>query len=301
MLGGPSGSRTLLYPSDSKEPYLVAGDQKYIILKDSEGDPLTTYEGYSPNFRQVGSTNAWWGKFPAPPPEVKTSRISCPSRTSRSRTGEDAPAGEMGGGSDGAGLLCLGVPVAGRPPGAGPRFTGCRRGGPGGPAEGGDPPDYRRGPPDRGPADRDFRHCGVARGGAAWVAARRPRSARGERRPSSDASGRRALRLRQGDDPGNAVPILEKVAAAARQTGTRPIRVEGHTDAVGQPAYNQRLSQARAQSVVQWLVKGGIPASRLSAQGFGATRPVAPNKTAGGKDDPAGRQKNRRVTVTFQG
>jgi outer membrane protein OmpA-like peptidoglycan-associated protein len=53
--------------------------------------------------------------------------------------------------------------------------------------------------------------------------------------------------------------------------------------------------------VVQWLVKGGIPASRLSAQGFGATRPVAPNKTAGGKDDPAGRQKNRRVTVTFQG
>lgn len=99
----------------------------------------------------------------------------------------------------------------------------------------------------------------------------------------------------------NALPILEKVAAAARQTGNRPIRVEGHTDAVGQPAYNQKLSQARAQSVVGWLAKGGIPASRLSAQGFGATRPVAPNKTPDGKDDPAGRQKNRRVTVTFQG
>jgi outer membrane protein OmpA-like peptidoglycan-associated protein len=99
----------------------------------------------------------------------------------------------------------------------------------------------------------------------------------------------------------NAVPILEKVAAAARQTGTRPIKIEGHTDAVGQPAYNQKLSRARAQSVVQWLVKGGIPAARLSAQGFGATRPVAPNKTPDGKDDPAGRQKNRRVTVTFQG
>jgi outer membrane protein OmpA-like peptidoglycan-associated protein len=99
----------------------------------------------------------------------------------------------------------------------------------------------------------------------------------------------------------NAVPILEKVAAAARQTGNRPIRVEGHTDAVGQPAYNQKLSQARAQSVVQWLVKGGIPTARLSAQGFGATRPVAPNKTPDGKDDPAGRQNNRRVTVTFQG
>jgi outer membrane protein OmpA-like peptidoglycan-associated protein len=99
----------------------------------------------------------------------------------------------------------------------------------------------------------------------------------------------------------SAVPILEKVAAAARQTGTQPIKVEGHTDAVGQPAYNQRLSQGRAQSVVQWLVKGGIPASRLTAQGFGATRPVAPNKAPDGKDDPAGRQKNRRVTVTFQG
>ncbi len=99
----------------------------------------------------------------------------------------------------------------------------------------------------------------------------------------------------------SAVPILEKVAAAARQTGSRPIRVEGHTDALGQPAYNQNLSQARAQSVVQWLVKGGIPASRLSAQGFGATRPVAPNKSPDSKDDPAGRQKNRRVTVTFQG
>lgn len=99
----------------------------------------------------------------------------------------------------------------------------------------------------------------------------------------------------------DAVPILEKVASAARQTGNRPIRVEGHTDAVGQPAYNQRLSQARAQSVLQWLAKAGIPASRLAAQGFGATRPVAPNKTPDGKDDPAGRQKNRRVTVTFQG
>lgn len=72
LLGGESGSRTLLYPSDSKELYLVAGDQKYIILKDSEGDPLTTDDGYSPNFRRIGAVNNWWGKFPAPPPEVKS-------------------------------------------------------------------------------------------------------------------------------------------------------------------------------------------------------------------------------------
>jgi outer membrane protein OmpA-like peptidoglycan-associated protein len=99
----------------------------------------------------------------------------------------------------------------------------------------------------------------------------------------------------------SAVPVLEKVGAAARQTGNRLIRVDGHTDAVGQPAYNQRLSKARADAVAQWLAQSGAAAARLSAQGFGATRPVAPNRTPDGRDDPAGRQKNRRVTVTFSG
>lgn len=99
----------------------------------------------------------------------------------------------------------------------------------------------------------------------------------------------------------NAVPILERIASAARQTGERPIRVEGHTDGIGQPAYNQRLSTARAEAVSAWLARSGISARRLSAEGFGATRPVAPNRTAQGKDDPSGRQRNRRVTVVFSG
>jgi hypothetical protein len=72
LLGGQTGNRTLLYESDSRELYVVAGDQKYMILKDNENDPLTTADGYSPTFRQLGGTNMWWGKFPAPPPEVKS-------------------------------------------------------------------------------------------------------------------------------------------------------------------------------------------------------------------------------------
>lgn len=99
----------------------------------------------------------------------------------------------------------------------------------------------------------------------------------------------------------NALPTLEKVAGAARATGDRPIRVEGHTDAVGLPAYNQQLSRARADAVAGWLRGAGVATARINSAGFGATRPVAPNKTAGGQDDPAGRQKNRRVTVTFTG
>jgi outer membrane protein OmpA-like peptidoglycan-associated protein len=70
--------------------------------------------------------------------------------------------------------------------------------------------------------------------------------------------------------------------------------VEGHTDNVGNDADNQRLSEARAQSVVQWLVQHGVPASRLEAHGYGKTRPAAPN------DTPANRAKNRRIEIIVQ-
>jgi hypothetical protein len=72
LLDGETGSRRLLYSSDADELYLVSGDQKYMILKDNEGVPLTTSDGYDPSFRRLGDTNMWWGKFPAPPPEVRT-------------------------------------------------------------------------------------------------------------------------------------------------------------------------------------------------------------------------------------
>ncbi|MCQ4348984.1 OmpA family protein [Pseudomonas stutzeri] len=81
--------------------------------------------------------------------------------------------------------------------------------------------------------------------------------------------------------------LLGKLGAA----DVRSIRVEGHTDSVGSDAYNQRLSERRAASVVDYLVARGIPAARLSAHGYGESRPVADN------DSDAGRAQNRRVEL----
>jgi OOP family OmpA-OmpF porin len=66
-------------------------------------------------------------------------------------------------------------------------------------------------------------------------------------------------------------------------------RSRGHTDAVGDPAANLRLSQDRADAVVRWLVLAGVSSDRLEAVGYGDTRPVAEN------DTDAGRAENRRV------
>lgn len=80
----------------------------------------------------------------------------------------------------------------------------------------------------------------------------------------------------------------------------RPVRIEGHTDAKGGDAYNQKLSERRAQSVKQWLVRNeGLGALQMTTQGFGAKNPVAPNKKPDGSDDPEGRQKNRRVEIVL--
>ena len=95
-----------------------------------------------------------------------------------------------------------------------------------------------------------------------------------------------------------AVEALTKVATVLKSLGRAPAIIEGHTDGKGSNAYNQRLSERRAQSVRDWFIKqGGIDARRLSARGFGKTRPVAPNTKPDGSDDPEGRQKNRRVEI----
>ncbi|MFN7279260.1 MAG: OmpA family protein, partial [bacterium] len=69
------------------------------------------------------------------------------------------------------------------------------------------------------------------------------------------------------------------------------IRINGHTDNVGQAADNMTLSTRRARAVTEYLQRKGIEASRLSFQGYGATRPVAPNT------DDAGRARNRRTEL----
>ena len=75
------------------------------------------------------------------------------------------------------------------------------------------------------------------------------------------------------------------------QAIARRIVLEGHTDSIGSDAYNQRLSERRAQSVVNYLAKGGIARSRLDPIGFGEDEPVASN------DTEEGRAQNRRVEL----
>ncbi len=80
----------------------------------------------------------------------------------------------------------------------------------------------------------------------------------------------------------------------------RRILVEGHTDSIGSVAFNQQLSERRAQSVTLALESVGVSRQRITTQGFGERYPVAPNTNANGADNPTGREKNRRVEVVIQ-
>lgn len=85
--------------------------------------------------------------------------------------------------------------------------------------------------------------------------------------------------------------VLERVRDLLEKNRALQLEVQGHTDNVGDGAYNQRLSEARAAAVVSWLTGHGIDGARLSSAGFGMTRPVADNKL------DTGRAKNRRVEI----
>lgn len=73
------------------------------------------------------------------------------------------------------------------------------------------------------------------------------------------------------------------------------MQIEGHTDSVGADEFNQQLSERRADSVRDFLAEQGVPASTITARGFGKTQPVATNDTA------EGRQRNRRVELVLNG
>lgn len=91
---------------------------------------------------------------------------------------------------------------------------------------------------------------------------------------------------------------LQKAAALIRKAPPGGIQVIGHTDAKGDDAYNQRLSEARARTVADWFgAQIGVRQRDFAVSGKGETAPIAPNETATGADDPAGRAKNRRVEV----
>ncbi|MGB8590883.1 MAG: OmpA family protein [Candidatus Acidiferrales bacterium] len=94
---------------------------------------------------------------------------------------------------------------------------------------------------------------------------------------------------------------LEKAAEIIRQRAKGEVRIDGYTDAKGSDAYNQKLSEHRAESVKTWFIdKANIRNVNFVTQGFGAKNPVAPNIKPDGSDDPDGRQKNRRVEITFR-
>ena len=84
-------------------------------------------------------------------------------------------------------------------------------------------------------------------------------------------------------------PLLDKIAQTFIDNSNYIIEVQGHTDNVGKAEYNMRLSDDRANSVMNYLISKGVPSTRMTARGYGMTTPIADNKTK------AGRQKNRRV------
>ena len=95
--------------------------------------------------------------------------------------------------------------------------------------------------------------------------------------------------------------ILDQAVEILKKYPDLRVEVAGNTDSIGKPAYNQKLSERRAKVVYDYLVSHGIESSRLIGPvGYGATHPIAPNKLPNGKDNPAGRAKNRRTELNVQ-
>jgi OOP family OmpA-OmpF porin len=85
--------------------------------------------------------------------------------------------------------------------------------------------------------------------------------------------------------------VLDVAADSLRGCPNIPVRVEGHTDAIGGDDYNQRLGLRRAQAVRRYFTDHGIASRRISARSFGESRPIASN------DTDEGRSLNRRVEL----
>jgi OOP family OmpA-OmpF porin len=107
----------------------------------------------------------------------------------------------------------------------------------------------------------------------------------------SELLGKGTIRFESGRstiDP-DSLGLLDRLIETALRCPTVNVEVAGHTDAVGEASTNQALSEKRAQAVVDYLVKAGLPASRFNVVGYGSTQPVATNDTEQGK------AQNRRI------
>ena len=85
--------------------------------------------------------------------------------------------------------------------------------------------------------------------------------------------------------------VLNSVASVLKDYDKTYIDVYGHTDSIGSHNYNNKLSNRRANCVAEYIVAHGCKVQRFSIQGFGETKPIAPNT------DPSGRAQNRRVEI----
>lgn len=90
---------------------------------------------------------------------------------------------------------------------------------------------------------------------------------------------------------GQSQAIVERIGKALLGVGIQGVRVDGHADSSGKAAYNQQLSERRAQSVTKALVGIGMQAQNIQGRGLGSSQPVADNRTS------AGRTENRRVSI----
>ena len=145
-------------------------------------------------------------------------------------------------------------------------------------------------------------HARLEYGSAGWVIAERegfvqtaallPAS---ELKKQLDADGRVAIQVNFAVDRAEILadsqPQIDQVLALLREDPSLRLSIDGHTDATGEADHNQRLSEARAKSVVAALTGQGIDAARLEARGHGHSQPVADNAT------DEGRARNRRVEL----
>ncbi len=90
-----------------------------------------------------------------------------------------------------------------------------------------------------------------------------------------------------------AIDTIDKLVTFLKKYPNRNVLIEGHTDSVGGETYNLGLSQRRADAVGAALISKGISENRITAKGYGESRPVASNATSGG------RQQNRRVEIVI--
>lgn len=95
--------------------------------------------------------------------------------------------------------------------------------------------------------------------------------------------------------------IIDGLIKIMNETPLIIVELSAHTDAIGSDAANLKLSQARAQSCVDYMISKGISDTRLLAKGYGETTPIAPNTNEDGSDNEEGRAKNRRTEFKIIG